>query len=272
MVSRVDIKKLFAGMQSKMIATLQAQSPISHPGAKGGATELNWLDWFIDYFPKRYSFCNGFVIDSNGNLSDQIDIIVYDKLYSPLVFNQNGINYVTAESVFAVFEVKQNINKEHILYAGHKASSVRNLIRTSAPIVYSTGTKPPKSPHRIIAGLLTTTSDWKAPIDEILSENLKSLKCEEEIDIICALDTATYKIKYTRTDIKLLGEKRGEFVDITLNKNDSNDVLIFLFLTFLLQLQVIGTVPAIEYDKYFAGIPTIEETYEEIKKSENNCK
>jgi len=253
-MNKPNIKELFLGMQKKMQADLQMSKDINHPGTKGDFTEINWIKWFTDYFPKRYNFCNGIVIDHTDNTSDQIDIIVYDKQYSPLVFNQNDVTYITAESVFAVFEVKQTLNKEHLEYAGKKAESVRKLSRTSAPIVYSTGIKPPKEPHKIITGLLTTSNEWKNPIDETLIGNLKSLNKMQELDIICSIQNFAYRIIYENDAIKL-------------EKNRGDDILIFLFLTLLMQLQIIGTVPAIEYNKYFDAVPLFSDIGAEYEKN-----
>lgn len=88
---------------------------------------------------KRYKVDKGIVIDSTGKQSEQIDLIIYDAQYSYLVFRQNDTLLIPAESVYAVFEVKQNLNKERIEYAGAKAKSVRELLRTSAPIKHAGG-------------------------------------------------------------------------------------------------------------------------------------
>ena len=43
-----------------------------------------------------------------------IDIIIYDTHFSPLVFELGEQKYIAVESVYAVFEVKQDLTKEHI--------------------------------------------------------------------------------------------------------------------------------------------------------------
>ena len=244
MGNTVEIKKLFKGMQEQMIAKLNAQDFISHPGTKGDVTENNWLSWMKEFLPKRYAADKAFVIDSDGQVSDQIDIVIYDKQYSPIVFQQNGALYVTAESVYAVFEVKQDLTKDHIEYAGNKIASVRELRRTSAPIVYSTGTKPAKPLHKIIGGLLTTHTQWTKPIEELLKKHLTSLNLNEQIDLVCCLKDSSYSVEYL--------EDR-----ITLHKNTDDEVLIYVFLELLLFLQKIGTVPAIDLLQYAKAIDSI---------------
>ena len=225
-----------------MIARLNAQQFITHPGTKGDVTEDNWLSWMKEFLPKRYAAESAFVIDSEGNVSEQIDIVIYDQQYSPIVFNHSGALYITAESVYAVFEVKQTLNKDHIEYAGNKIASVRKLTRTSAPIVYSVGTKPAKSLHKIIGGLLTSRSEWKVPFDKAIEENLLGVDYLHQIDLLCCLDSSSFWVDYSRNN------------HLSLNKSKDDEILLYMFLKFLMMLQEIGTVPAIDLSKYAKAI------------------
>lgn len=244
MGNTVEIKTLFKGMQEQMIAKLNAQDFILHPGTKGDVTENNWLSWMKEFLPKRYAADKAFVIDSDGQVSDQIDIVIYDKQYSPIVFQQNGALYIMAESVYAVFEVKQDLSKANIEYAGNKIASVRKLRRTSAPIVYSTGTKPAKPLHKIIGGLLTTRTEWLNPIDDLVKNHLSELDIDSQIDLLCCLKDSSFCIEYLESKV-------------TLHKNTDDEVLIYVFLELLLLLQKIGTVPAIDLLQYAKAIDSI---------------
>ena len=61
---------------------------------------------FLNIFPSDTKLRDGFLVDANGSISEQIDIVVFDRQYSPFLFNQDGCKYMPAESVYAVFEVK----------------------------------------------------------------------------------------------------------------------------------------------------------------------
>src|SRR4029453_9246834 len=111
-----------------------------------------------DPFPHRYQADRAFVIDSRGECSEQIDIVIYDRQYSPFLYNQANQRYVPAESVYAVLEVKQDLSAEHVRYAGGKAASVRRLHRTSAAVPTVAGVVTAGQPQRIIAGILTYQS------------------------------------------------------------------------------------------------------------------
>ena len=91
-----------------------ARKSIVHPGSKGAASERLWLELFEKYLPRRYRAASAHIVDSLGAVSDQIDVVVFDRQYSPLMLELGGQTIVPAECVYAVFEVKQEINRETI--------------------------------------------------------------------------------------------------------------------------------------------------------------
>jgi len=123
-VPHVDLHRLFLGLQEQMVASLStSRESVAHPATKGDATEIHWLDMFNRYLPERYSANKAFVVDSGGNLSQQCDVVIYDRQYSPFLFNQDSAKYVPAESVYAAFEVKQDISANEISHHGRTDSS-----------------------------------------------------------------------------------------------------------------------------------------------------
>ena len=151
---KVDLYALLKSLQSQLAAGLQVREVLDHPEAKGTASELDWKGMLSQYLPLRYRVSKAFVIDSVGERSDQLDIVVHDRQYSPLLFEHSGAMYIPAESVYAVFEVKQTVGKDEISYAGKKAGSVRRLKRTSSSIKHAGGRFPAKAPLRILAGVV----------------------------------------------------------------------------------------------------------------------
>jgi len=69
--------------------------------------------FFQSFLPSRYAVTKGFVFDATGKISEQLDVIIYDAHYSPLIFETGaGEKFITAESVYAVFDSKPEINKK----------------------------------------------------------------------------------------------------------------------------------------------------------------
>jgi len=154
-----------------MLADMAVGSLFEHASTAGAATEHHWINLFLRYLPKRYRAAPAFVIDSDGRRSRQIDIAIFDNLYSPPLFPHDAGLHVPAESVYAVFEVKPTISKQWLRDAGEKAASVRTLRRTSAPIIASGALRrSPIRPQPILAALLATSSVWSA---ETFAENVR---------------------------------------------------------------------------------------------------
>jgi hypothetical protein len=133
-----------------------------------------WLELLQTYLPQRYQATSAHVVDSEGRFSEQIDVVVFDRQYSPFIFNFQGQKVIPAESVYGVFEAKQTINADQVAYARKKVDSVRRLHRTSLPIPHAGGTFPPKTLQHIIGGLLTLESDWSPGLGEPLSRALST--------------------------------------------------------------------------------------------------
>ena len=245
-MTQVDILKLFKNMQTQMESTLDlGRSSISHPGEMGEAAEESWRSWLRKYLPRRYCVDKAFVIDSEGNRSDQIDIVIYDGQYSYFVFKHEQVIYIPAESVYAVIEVKQNLNKAHIDYAGEKAASVRQLIRTSVEIPFVGGIYRPKPLHKIIAGIITIESDWKDPLGDTLKKNLKGLDDDHSIEFGCAIKHGSFWTQYSP--------------QFRVHRSTADESLLFFFLELLKSLQTIGTVPAIDINEYAKVLHSFED-------------
>lgn len=162
-----------------------ARGTLAHSGTKGNASENVWRQLLQTYLPQRYQCETAHVVDSLGSFSEQIDVVVFDRQYSPFIFRYEEQKVIPAESVYAVFEAKQSINADHIVYAQKKVESVRKLLRTSLPIPYARGVYPAKPLTHILGGLLTFESDWTPPLGESLLAALEGGSSEGRLDLGC---------------------------------------------------------------------------------------
>ena len=145
---QIDLTEVFHRVQQEMLAQLAVGRLFEHASAAGAATEHHWLDLFDRYLPKRYRVTPAFVIDSAGRRSRQIDIAIFDNLYSPLLFPHASGFHIPAESVYAVFEVKPTFSRQWLRDAAEKAASVRALHRTSVPVIAGGTNVRPFAPSR----------------------------------------------------------------------------------------------------------------------------
>lgn len=181
-----SLSQLLAGLHDDIENRLAiARKSFGHPGTKGDASEAVWLDLFQKYLPQRYSAQKAHVVDSKGEFSEQIDVVIFDRQYSPLIFHFEGQEIIPAESVYAVFEAKQSINADLVKYAQKKVASVRRLHRTSLAIPHAGGTYAPKELTPILGGILTFESEWKPALGQPLTEALAKDKGEGMLDMGC---------------------------------------------------------------------------------------
>ena len=212
-----------------------ARKSFAHPGAKGDASENVWLEMLAGYLPQRYQAASAHVVDSHGNFSDQIDVVVFDRQYSPFIFKYQGQTIVPAESVYAAFEAKQSINATMVQYARKKVASVRRLHRTSLPIPHAGGTYPAKPLIPILGGLLTFESDWSPPFGEPLQRALDVTDELERLEMGCVAAHGHFTFDP--------GAKAYSFT------NDGRPATAFLF-NLISTLQFSGTVPMIDIQAY----------------------
>jgi hypothetical protein len=238
MTDRISLQELFCDLQAEMDKRLHTKRKnVHHSGAKGSGTELNWTDMLNDYLPKRYQADRAFVVDSTGAISEQIDIVIYDRQYSPFLFNQDDILYVPAESVYSVIEVKQDLDKGFIKYAGKKAESVRSLLRTSVQIKHAGGKFKAVRPFHIPAGIVTTDNAWQS-LGRPFESAILGLTSMQRLDFGCALTGGAFEVEYPA---------KGKTV---ITKSKPEDSLIFFFLRLVSRLQRMGTVPALDVMEY----------------------
>jgi len=216
----IDLAQVFHRVQQEMLAQLSVGALFEHPSSAGHATEHHWLQLFDRYLPQRYRAAPAFVIDSAGRRSRQIDIAIFDSLYTPPLFPHSSGLHLPAESVYAVFEVKAAFSRQWLRDAADKADSVRALHRTSVSVIGREATKPPA----ILAGLLATTSVWTA---RTFAANLR--RARQELDLGCCLE-------------------HGSFEDNHVSSPSHS--LVFFIIRLLDRLRAMGTAPAIDWSQY----------------------
>lgn len=229
------LRKAFATEQECLIANLRSSSRITHPGDRGEVNEQHFIDFLRKYLPNRYTVEKAIVIDSLGNVSDSIDVVVFDRQYTPTLLDNDKHRYVPAEAVYAVFECKPNIDKGYLEYAAGKVASVRKLKRTSVPIQHAGGTFSPKKHFDIVAGILAIDVAWSDGFGESFRKVHKSLPAEGLIDCGFAATGASFDV--------FAGAEAYSF-------GPSDNALAHFIFRLLWKLQALATVPAVDWMAY----------------------
>ena len=77
------LREAFATEQSCLVANLKSSSRIVHAGDRGEVNEQHFIDFLRKYLPNRYTVEKAIVMDSDGNVSQSIDVVVFDRQYTP---------------------------------------------------------------------------------------------------------------------------------------------------------------------------------------------
>ena len=231
---RLDLREFFLCVQHELLSQLSVDTLFEHASTAGAATERHWIALFNRYLPQRYRTTPAFVVDSTGRRSRQIDIAIFDNLYSPLMFPHSSGLHIPAESVYAIFEVKQTITRQWIREASEKAASVRGMSRTSVPIIAGGKTRKAISPAPILAGILGSRGIWtQSTFNENLIAALEDIPNPDRLDLGCALEHGSFE--QTNKGIKV---------------STPDESLIFFMLRLLDRLRQMGTAPAPDLMKY----------------------
>lgn len=234
-MTKWNLRTILGDLHSEIEEQLRRARNIGHPSEKGDASEDVWLELFQQYLPLRYHAEKAHVVDSEGTFSDQIDVVIFDRQYSPFIHKFKGSTVIPAESVYGVFEAKQTMDAGLVAYAQNKVASVRRLKRTSLAIPNASGKDyPPKPPFHILGGMLTFESEWKPPFGDPF---IKSLKSDDEgiLDLGCVASHGFFH----------RDKKTGEYCVDT----DRKPATGFLF-RLISQLQMAGTVSMIDVEAY----------------------
>lgn len=233
-----NLNEAFRTTTKTMVAKFDGGRQLTrHPTTLGDGAEEDWKETLEQFLPRRFAVNSAFIVDSRGHESEQIDLVIHDRHFSPMFWTNGSTRFLPAECVYAVLEVKPDLNKNHIEYAAAKVASVRGLHRTSAPIQQLAQAARPANLNRILGGIVATRSGWNPPLGQPLIDALKSLDEAHRLDFGCALNAGMFELP------------EGAKAD-GLERSDADVGLAMFAMRLVARLNAVGTVPALDYDVY----------------------
>ncbi len=201
--------------------------------------------------PKKYSITNGFIIDSDNNRTEEMDIIIYDSNYVPPFFDET-YTIVPIEAVVAVIQVKTSLTKKQLNGAIKNVNSIDKVhAKTGGKIISANGCKEVTEERKIQPYKIIISRTSRINKKYNFNEELKSA------DIIYIVDD-NYKLfvknKDSRgvvnNDLEELMKYQNE--NASINSYDKEKLLIFS-LTLLDKLKIINNSIIINYQEYLKG-------------------
>jgi hypothetical protein len=188
--------RMLFNAQDKLDASInQIRSSIPHAGEIGTLIEQQFRSQLDAVLPEKIGVSHGFVVDSLGSVSRQMDVILYDKANTPRIFASDGAQIFPVETTYACGEIKTKLDSSALEDSFEKCLSYKKLrreayIQTPNPIVQYTlfGCKCDhwQSIFFCIAVESIDAADLNTTYDEIVERG--GLPVHKRIDTIMALE------------------------------------------------------------------------------------
>ncbi|MDE0132967.1 MAG: hypothetical protein OXM62_06000 [bacterium] len=115
----------------ELVAAFEAGSFATTPAQVGSAREVPARKKFMQLLPRGVGVGSGFVIDSFGATSRQMDVVLYEREICPVfAINEDPAStYYPCEGVIAVGEIKSVLDSNALIDTFEKIDSVKKLRR-----------------------------------------------------------------------------------------------------------------------------------------------
>lgn len=226
MESKVHLKNIvdnYRKMEEDIVKQLTLEWK-PHGTTIGGFREEVWKDMFERIVPKKFNIARSvFIIDSQGSLSNEVDLAIYDEQYTPYIFNYGVMKFIPIEAVAAVVECKsKDPDKEGL---NNWCCSINKLNTSQESIV------------RVVGSMIIGENAEKIAKGEKSSADIKNRfdmqTSTSPIKILCYLpDSTTEDIKEREKGfdivIKAAGKKEKS-LDINFNPENNNELYDWYF-------------------------------------------
>lgn len=241
----------------------------NHYSTEGAHREMVWKSLFEMIIPKKYCIEQSvFIIDSYGSKSREVDLAIYDELYTPYIFNYGKIKFIPIEAVAAVVQCKSNtIDDEDIIDWGESidqlVTSMDSVSRFATGMIdnavdkggtMQTATRPIK----ILCGMakekeyknLKEKYDIILSVDQVRKRLFKYIRGENDSlekwntslnHALEDVETDNPSIKYEKETrhnrVKEIGKSRKSFIqDLKIGKKTENGIEENVLLSLIFQL------------------------------------
>ncbi len=124
----MNLSDIFNEVSIQMLSDFEkSRKALNHSGLKGAANEQIVKDFLRQYLPRTLDISSGTIVDSNGGVSRQLDIIIHDSAKTPIFYQSENVRVIPVECVYAVIEVKAYLDKSELEKAFDNMKSVKKL-------------------------------------------------------------------------------------------------------------------------------------------------
>lgn len=182
-----NIKDNYASMEEGIVNQLYFAG--HHGSTIGHYREKIWSEMFKSIVPKKFVIEQSvFLIDSQGKVSNEVDLAIFDETYTPYIFRYYDLKFIPIEAVAVVVECKStSMNAEQMgvwvqSISGLKtSSSQQSFVRTIHEI--TSNTAPTQKATRPLRILCCLNDEYKAEMSKFFDVVIRAQKDEKKLDI-----------------------------------------------------------------------------------------
>jgi len=180
----------FRAVSKQLRASFEAYSVGGrHSYEKGMRREGALRDFLVHHLPARYGVARGEIASSKGQMSRQVDVVVYDAVCAPLLQESEASALFASESVYAAIEVKARLGRSEILEGVENIRSVKRLDRSAiVPVLHGQPMPMPGNPPVYGAIFAFEGPDPREHALPQLGELRLETPIEEWVDCVAILD------------------------------------------------------------------------------------
>lgn len=174
----------------------RVRAAFSHAATKGHATEEIVREFLDSNLPDSIGVVTGQVLDSHGSISREVDVILYDRARTSMLFTSThgGHALVPVEGVFAAVEVKTKLTRQMLPEIRQNCESVKKLDKRAY-----FGTPPTQKRYRCFGQEWTVPPIYFAVFSfesygacaDDLNVLHRGVPPHERIDLVVSLDRGT---------------------------------------------------------------------------------
>ncbi len=200
-MEKFDISTFIGNLGEDLVTIFNRSSQQGiHPDEIGKTKEINIKKQIEALLPNGVAIGRGFVFDSKGNISNQCDLIIYEKDLIPVFVRDSNdeYSYFPCEGVIAVGEIKSTLNNNELECSIQKLDKIKKMQR-----IFSNSNR-----HRHYLQTITMCgpgNDCFDPIEKSFDNIFTFIFCKENV---ISEETLLYKLSNYYSNCMELGIDR----------------------------------------------------------------
>lgn len=133
----VTLQDRFKLISQRMLVDFAEAGLGRNPGVKGGNREEKLAAFLSEKLPLQYAITSGEIAFRDGTLSNQADIIVYDRLRCPVLYSATS-SIIPIDGTYGIIEVKSHLSKDELRDAALKVATFKEKAPRDLAVIRKT--------------------------------------------------------------------------------------------------------------------------------------